>query len=372
MENKMTTSSGGDALRQFLEGQPQAGGFSAGGTDILKKAPEFNINLSALEIPGQEQTELAVLEQSGQKEDSPLEDIPVQTFLSNIDVSLKDVIDRVFRDSTRPIVIIRDDRVEYANKTFLQVLGLNGESDVLSERFLKFVFKEDWNLLAENIGEMLTNGKNLAIRLRTLENKIIKVSFSAVYVQDNQHFSFILIGEQLQQRKMSAVSGLYDSVTGLPNFYLLEDRIQVAVNNENYKDVRQKRNMIALLGVAIDNYAALKTIGMHELVLKKLAEKLALSLKKTYTVASGLKYQFWILIPEVQSSADLNVEIQRIKAVFDEPVADNFTEHQVVVSIGVSIFPDPSTSAKKLIEQAIMAVRKAQKEGGNKIILFGA
>ena len=95
-------------------------------------------------------------------------------------------------------------------------------------------------------------------------------------------------------------------------------------------------------------------------------------LRRQYTVASGLKYQFWILIPEVQSSADLNVEIQRIKAVFDEPVADNFTEHQVVVSIGVSIFPDPSTSAKKLIEQAIMAVRKAQKEGGNKIILFGA
>lgn len=372
MEDKKTVGVGEDSLRQFLEGEPQTGNFSAVGTDILRKAPEFNVNLSALEILGKEQTELAVLEQSVQKEDSPLEDIPVQTFLANIDVSLKDVIDRVFRDSTRPIIIIRDDKVEYANKTFLQLLGLNGESDVLNERFLKFVFKEDWNLLAENIGEMLTNGKILTIRLRNFENKILKVSFSAVYVQDNQHFSFILVGEQLLQKKVSAVSGLYDGLTGLPNFYLLEDRIQVAVNNENYKDVRQKRSMIALLGIAIDNYAALKTIGMHELVLKKLAEKLALSLKKTYTVASGLKYQFWVLIPEVQSSADLNVEIQRVKAIFDEPVADNFTEHQIVASIGVSVFPDPATSAKKLIEQAIMAVRKAQKEGGNKVILFGA
>lgn len=367
----MTADGRGEGLRRFLEGRPQAGEGYVIGTGILKKAPEFNIDLSALEIPEQEQTKLTVLEQSVRKEDSPLEDIPVQTFLSNIDVSLKDIIDKVFRDSTRPIVIIRDDRVEYANKTFLQLLGLNGESDVLNERFLKFVFKEDWNLLAENIGEMLTNGKNLSIRLRTSENKITKVGFSAVYVQDNQHFSFILVGEQLLQKKVSAVSGFYDSVTGLPNFYLLEDRIQVAVNNENYKDVRQKRNMIALLGIAIDNYAALKTIGMHELVLKKLAEKLALSLKKTYTVASGLKYQFWVLIPEVQSSADMNVEIQKIKAIFDEPVADNFTEHQVVASIGVSVFPDPATSAKKLIEQAIMAVRKAQKDGGNRVILFG-
>lgn len=165
--------------------------------------------------------------------------------------------------------------------------------------------------------------------------------------------------------------GMYDPVTGLPNFYLFEDRVQVAVNYENYKDIRQRKNMIAVIGIGIDNFPALKTIGMHELVLKKLAEKLMLSLRKTYTVASGLKYQFWILLPDVMDEESLKLELQKIQKIFEEPVADNFTEHDISASIGVSVFPEPGSSAKKLIEQTILSIQKAQKEGGRRMQIFG-
>ena len=119
----------------------------------------------------------------------------------------------------------------------------------------------------------------------------------------------------------------------------------MAVNAENYKDIRQKKNMIALAGVSVDNMKAFKNMGIDDLILRKLSERLVLSLKKTFTVASGLKYQFWVLIPNVDNMENLDVEIKRIKAAFDEPVADNFTEHHLDASIGVSIFPEPATSA---------------------------
>ena len=69
---------------------------------------------------------------------------------------------------------------------------------------------------------------------------------------------------------------------------------------------------------------------------------------------------------------NLDVEIKRIKAAFDEPVADNFTEHHLDASIGVSIFPEPATSAKKLIEQVILSIQKAQRDGGRRVVVFGA
>lgn len=185
-----------------------------------------------------------------------------------------------------------------------------GESDVLKKNFLKFVVKEDWNLLAENIGEMLTNDKNLMVRLRLADNKVQRMNFEAVYLPDNQHFTFILIGSKIMT-KANLVSGLYDDLTGLPNFYLLEDRVQMAVNAENYKDIRQKKNMIALAGVSVDNMKAFKNMGIDDLILRKLSERLVLSLKKTFTVASGLKYQFWVLIPNVDNMENLDVEIKQ-------------------------------------------------------------
>ena len=336
---------------------------------ILSSADSLNIDLNALEsLDGT--PKLKTIKQS-KKAGKKSEEIAVQDFIEETDVHLKDIINKVFRNSERSFVIVRDDKIEYANKTFLKVLGVAGEEDVLKKNFLKFVVKEDWNMLAENIGEMLTNDKNLMVRLRLADNRVQRMNFEAVYLPDNQHLTFILIGNKIMT-KANLVSGLYDDLTGLPNFYLLEDRVQMAVNAENYKDVRQKKNMIALAGVSIDNLKAFKNMGIDDLILRKLSERLVLSLKKAFTVASGLKYQFWILIPNVDNLENLDVEIKRIKAAFDEPVADNFTEHRLDASIGVSIFPDPATSAKKLIEQVILSIQKAQRDGGRRVVVFGA
>lgn len=304
---------------------------------ILSSAGSLNIDLNALEsLDGT--PKLKSIKQSRKADRDDEEEIAVQDFIEEADIHLKDIINKVFRNSERSFVIVRDDKIEYANKTFLKVLGVAGESDVLKKNFLKFVVKEDWNLLAENIGEMLTNDKNLMVRLRLADNKVQRMNFEAVYLPDNQHFTFILIGSRIMT-KANLVSGLYDDLTGLPNFYLLEDRVQMAVNAENYKDIRQKKNMIALAGISIDNMKVFKNMGIDDLILRKLSERLVLSLRKTFTVASGLKYQFWVLIPNVDNMENLDVEIKRIKAAFDEPVADNFTEHHLDASIGVSIFP---------------------------------
>lgn len=338
--------------------------------EILKRASEFNVDLSGLESDNVGKN-IAITAQV-EKEELQIEDSSLKNdFLSEIDVSLSDIINKVIQNSSRPFVIIRDDKIEYVNQTFLKLMDLSSEIGVVKEKFLKFVVKEDWNLLAENVGEMLTNNKNLFIRLQTDDGKIIKTNFDAIYLPDNQHFSFILAGENIAEKKV-AVSGLYDDLTGLPNFYLFEDRVQMAVNNENYKDARLNKNVLAVVGIAIDNLVAFKKIGMHKLVLKKLSERLALSLKKTYSVSAGLKYQFWVLITDVTSKENLDIELQKIRALFAEPVADNFTQHEILTSIGVSIFPEPATSAKKLIEQSIMSIKKAQKEGGDKMVLFGS
>ena len=338
-----------------LEAEPQS---VSAGSDILAEAARYHVDLDTLETVGS--SAAVPVQPAARPVYTPdaaeaAENIQENRFLDETDVRLRDMVNKVFRRSDRPFVIVRDDRIEYANRTFLNLLDIKSETDILKEKFLKLVAREDWEFLAENIGEMLINNEAMEIRLVTAGHKILKVKFDAMYLSDNQHFTFILIGERIIPKTVTAM-GMY---------------VQVAVNYENYKDIRQRKNMIAVIGIGIDNFPALKTIGMHELVLKKLAEKLMLSLRKTYTVASGLKYQFWILLPDVMDEESLKLELQKIQKIFEEPVADNFTEHDISASIGVSVFPEPGSSAKKLIEQTILSIQKAQKEGGRRMQIFG-
>lgn len=290
-------------------------------------------------------------------------------FLEASEVRLNDLIDKFLADSVRPVIIICDDKVKYVNQTVRELLGVSDDA-IVEHNFLDFVKRDDWNLLAENIGVMLTDAKKVSIRLQAADDKIVETILEAMYIPDDNHFAFILIGNQIKKDTDAKTSlnasgiGLYDQVTGLPSFYLFEDRVRVAVNHETYKENALQKNMIAVMAISIDNIFSLKQLGMADFVLKKLASKLVFSLKKSYTVARGIKSQFWILMSDLQDVSDLDVELHKIKAIFDEGVEDNFARHEINCSIGVSVFPVVARSGKKLIDQAIVAVKTAQNSGG--------
>lgn len=337
--------------------------------DILVQAPAYNIDLDGLEdtqnVPAAAVTAQA---EAAYRDDKT---VPADNF-EEIDIKLSDVVSKIFEQSHRPYVIVCDDKVEYMNRAALDLVGASEPAQVLHHNFFEFVIKEDWNKLAENIGVMLTDNAEVQFMMKSPLDKVSKVKMRAIYVPDSQHFSFILVGVPPETNVQPAgnVVSMFDALTGLPNFYLFEDRVQVAVNNENYKDIRQTRNMIAVLGVSLDNLQNLKQAKMDEFVIKKLASRLVLGLPRHYTVARGLKYQFWVMMNDISSEAELEVEAAKVRAMFDEPVADNFTEHFVHASIGISVFPKPAKSAKKLIEQSIAAVGEAQKRGNVPYVVY--
>lgn len=302
--------------------------------------------------------------QTDDDEVSEKEETRQPSFLENADVRLTDLIAKFMDKASRPVIIICDDKVEYINPVVADILGLSVE-EVRGKNFLDFVHPDDWNLLAENIGIMLTDAKSVPVRLQTKNKVMFDTVLEALYIPNDNHFAFVLIGNHVRKaNEAGQASGggveFYDTLTGLPSFYLFEDRVRVAVNREVYKDVSVEKNMVAVAAVSIDNIFALKQIGMDEFILKKLASKLVFSLNKSYTVARGIKIQFWVLMTDLSDVNVLDEELQKIKAIFDEGVDDNLTHHETRCSIGVSVFPVVARSGKKLLDQTIAAVKKAQ------------
>lgn len=330
---------------------------------LLKDASRYGINLDALEDAGSMVPVAEMPKQQNLKKQK-------KEFWQDLDVRLNDIVNLIMNSSERPIVIVSDDRVVYCNAAAMQVLDIKDIRLAENEPFLSFVDKEDWNLLTSSIGEMLTSAKKQKIRLRSLKGKVVPIEFQAIYLPVTEHFSFILVGGHVNKSTRPFFNNLYDDLTGLPNFFLFEDRVQMAVNNENYKDSRLPNDLIAVAAVTIDNIEAFRRLHLEDFALEKLANTLVLSLKKNYTVARGLKYPFWILMPGLMNNYELDLEMKKLMAIFKEGISDNFTTHDLVVSLGVSVFPNPARSAKKLIEQAIEALKKAQEETGSSLLMF--
>ena len=335
--------------------------------NILSKAPELSVDLDTIESfddkgafshrrisPLSAISSLNVL-----NDQNAPRSVKLKNEWGTFSLTLNDAVLKIFELSDRPFIIVRDDKVAYLNNTALAILEIQNEQDILGFSFWNFVDKQDWEMLAQNIGAMLTDDKILQTRLKTAKDRIYKINLQAMYIDDAEHFTFALVGDR--KVKYNPGAGLYDAVTGLPNFYLFEDRVQIAVNNEKYKDIRQRKNMMAVLGVSIDNMEELKEANMVDFVLKKLASKLVFRLKKSYTVARGLKFPFWILINDFNNEHDLEVELEKIKAIFDEPVVGNYMDYNLTTSFGYSIYPNNAKTANKLIETAIDAIRTAVK-----------
>ena len=354
-----------DAL-SLLEGLDET--FSADKVDasLLKKG-DMHKELSALEKVNAKER-LAVM---GQRKFNPL-NTPLEKehdIIEELDVSLREVIQKVFDPSDKVFLIIRDDDIFYANDTFCKLIGFPNRAFIAGKKFLSFVAKKDWDLMAENIGEMLTNGKQVSITLRLAKKRLQKMKFEAIHLNDRQSFMFILAGEKVSNQ-LNKPGGFHDDVTGLPSFHLLSDRAQVAINNENNRDTRLKKNLIALVGIDVRNPAQDKNIPFSETVLRKIATKLAFNTKATYTISRGVKHHFWILMPDLPDIENLYLEVKKFQALFNEPISDDLDEYNFEIRVGVSVFPDTASSSKKLFEQAISALKQATMSSAGKIIFF--
>ena len=290
--------------------------------------------------------------------------------IKDTDINMEDAVRGIFDKIDRPVLIVCDDMIEYVNQAFLKMLGITDITRILNERFLKFISQDDWDFIAENIGDVLANNGVLELRMLNANYKVIKATFDTLYLEDKIHFSFVLIGRPVEV-KVSASAVLYDEQIGLPKFSLFEYRVQNAIDYENYKNPSLKRAKVVVCGIAIKNFTALKNDGQDEFIIQRMAEKLLLGLNKLYTVAVGSKYQFWIVMPDMQSQVEIEQELSKIQNLLNQPISNSSMRYEISVAMGVSIYPDTAQSAKKMIAQAEMAIRQALKEKKSDIVFFG-
>ena len=163
---------------------------------------------------------------------------------------------------------------------------------------------------------------------------------------------------------------MYDGLTGLPSFNLFEDRLQVALTNEKAKNLRLRRLKIAVVGIKIENLASFAEGSARDDVIRQTARELVELLPENYTVARGINYQFWLMMPYLESREDGKVIIEKIKSTLAKPLSAAGGVYHRSCKMGAVLYEhNPADSVNTLVGKAIFALQRAE-ENGKSVVYF--
>ena len=163
-----------------------------------------------------------------------------------------------------------------------------------------------------------------------------------------------------QTEERLAFMAQYDALTGLPNRYLLLDRLDAAMQ-------RAKRNntLLGVLFMDIDRFKQINDTRGHatgDILLQQIAERLAGSLRATDTIARLGGDEFTVLVENATSVDEITSIAEKIKNSFATPFDTESGDVFTTTSVGITIYPFDDHDRDELLKNADIAMYHAKQE----------
>jgi diguanylate cyclase (GGDEF)-like protein len=160
----------------------------------------------------------------------------------------------------------------------------------------------------------------------------------------------------------------FDSLTGLPNRVLFNDRLEQALRH-----AARTGEKLAVLFIDLDDFKMVNDAYGHrtgDQLLLETTTRLAAITRTGDTLARLGGDEFTIILQDVKTAENaLSVARKHIKNLFLHYLIDN-RQLFVSASIGVAIYPEHGTTMEALVKNADAAMYQAKEKGKNSVELF--
>ena len=179
------------------------------------------------------------------------------------------------------------------------------------------------------------------------------------------------------ERKLEKLA-FYDSLTGLPNRVLLQERLEQALKrvqrdqNDPFKRENDRRQL-AVLYLDLDDFKHVNDTLGHDAGDKMLVEvtkRLRSCLRQNDTVARVGGDEFLVLLPDVRGPADIRVVVHKLLEAMRAPLSLEGSEIIVTMSIGITLAPKDGSDRSELLKNADIAMYRAKDLGRNSFEFF--
>lgn len=174
--------------------------------------------------------------------------------------------------------------------------------------------------------------------------------------------------ERKEAEKRIIQMATHDALTGLPNRYLLQDRIEQIIA----QGARNHRQMAVLL-IDLDLFKTINDSLGHEvgdLLLKAVAERLLTCVRNEDTVARQGGDEFIVVLNTINEFLDVAMVTQKILDSLRQPYYIHKNELHIEGSIGIAVFPEDGTNAETLLKNSDVAMYHAKASGRNNYQFF--
>ncbi|MCW9004806.1 MAG: EAL domain-containing protein [Gammaproteobacteria bacterium] len=155
---------------------------------------------------------------------------------------------------------------------------------------------------------------------------------------------------------------MYDTLTNLPNRFLLQDQIKTLIN--------QAESSNQLLSVFIVDMIRLKEIndilGHHngDIAINKIAKRLQENIGDSVTVSRFAGNEFAVVQLHNNQKQILDIA-NKIQEIFSNPVTIEDISLEIEAAIGVAIYPEHGENASTLLQHADIAMRESKKDASH-------
>ena len=156
----------------------------------------------------------------------------------------------------------------------------------------------------------------------------------------------------------------HDTLTDLPNRFLMEDRLSQLLSR-----TRRSGAAFAVLFMDVDRFKDFNDKHGHEfgdLLLRTIAERLTKSVRQSDTVARIGGDEFVIILETVHQVSDAEAVALKVLAEVSRPVALQRQRVKATISIGISFYPENGEDGDTLVRAADYAMYLAKRDGGNR------
>jgi len=203
-----------------------------------------------------------------------------------------------------------------------------------------------------------------AVTLRAREAGIFDSEEMRLLAEMVANISFAL--ELMAKQEQISYLALYDSLTGLPNRTLFQDRLTQAI-----AAAQAGKRKLALLLIDLERFKAINdTLGQSvgDRVLKLVGERLREGARDINRVARIGSNLFALLYPGIDSAEEVARGIEQA-AIFARPFDIDGREVSVSAKTGIAISPDDGADADALFRNAEAALKRA-KETGERYLFY--
>lgn len=209
-------------------------------------------------------------------------------------------------------------------------------------------------------GELLNERKN---------GEIFPCWFSINQVLDarGEPENYIAIFNDISEHKNSRAKidflAHHDSLTGLPNRTLLNDRIEMAINVAS-----REHKKLGILFIDLDRFKNINDSLGHlvgDQILKETANRLTEVIRSGDTASRLGGDEFVVLFPRVSDERDLAELTHKLSIALQKPYTVDSISLHITPSIGIAVYPEDGETFDALIKNADAAMYLAKEKGRN-------